>query len=181
MTNKEIKQNMTDNLGDILEFVNEYDYKIHEESWGIGVFINGIKLEWNIPGMCIKMGYGNDKDQDLPAISEWLESNGYEVNLTPKGGLSKICFNPTVDDFKEVFELVESHDIQLVNPQGVYTQKEIKLQGVSFAGTLLSRTKERGASIQSATSKLVCEAANMNADMLFAEQHFSNGQIDGIE
>lgn len=178
MTNKEITANMTNDLGEILDFVNEYDYTIHEKDWGIGVFVNGIKVEWNIPGKCIKLGYGNDKEHDLPMIHEWLEEEGYEVKIT-KGGLSKICFGPTVQDFKDVFEMVEQHELDLINLQGISSSKVAI--GVNFEGSNFSNAHERMTTIGGRFMKMVCEASGMSMNYDSEWPTKDDGRIDAVE
>jgi len=180
MNKKEIISNMTESLDQIRDFVDQYDYKVDDKDWGIGVFVNGIKLEWNLKGQHIKLGFGNDKESDLPMIYEWLKSEGYEVGLTRKGGLSTVYPNPTVDQFKEIFELVESHDLDLKNPQGIPSNKSQR--GVSFEGSNFSNGHERLTSIGPRFMSGVCKASGMELERMDAEwKTMDGGRIDGAE
>jgi len=178
MTNREIITSMENSLVEILNFVNDYDYNIQEKEWGIGVFIKGIKVEWNIPGKCIKLGFGNDKEHDLPMIKELLEECGYEVKIT-KGGLSKICFNPTVQDFKDIFEIVEQHELDLINLQGISSSK-ISI-GVQFDGSNFSNAHERMTTIGGRFMNMVCEASGMSMNYDSEWPTKDNGRIDAVE
>ena len=117
MTNSEIKKNMVNLLPEIKSLVELNNHEIDTNTgYGLGVFVEGIKLEWNTQGRHIKLGYGcSPTDNDNIAN---LLSIDHEITRS-RGGCVIVYPNPTVDNFKEIYDIVINHKLKLENPQRI--------------------------------------------------------------
>jgi len=178
---------MIDKKDEILSIIDTEEYKVEVHSkeegngdWGIFVFVNGVKLEWNWSGRCIKTGYGNH-NEDILTIKNFFIKNKVKVDDYER---SKLCvisrMKCTPDEFKKVYELLVNHNMDLIKMTGVGKQEKPK--GPNFEGTIFEPLKERGATIGGMMGKMVCEVAGINRDYLLPEFHTKNsGEIDGVE
>lgn len=94
-----------------------HEYRIIKGQ-GFEAYINGIKLEWHTSGRHIKLGY-QCSPIDCDNIETYLRT---ELNVSPertKSGLVIVFPNPTVDQFRRVYDIVLTHDIKLEIPQRV--------------------------------------------------------------
>ena len=144
----------------------------------IDTMVQGLKVEYHIQCVCFRVGHLAGQE-NLDYIYEELLDHYEEDEVKRKPSYVDV-FRFGVDEFQDFLDIIE--DIELPTElKKEFLAKSKAKKGVSFEGTMLSRTKERGASIQSATSSMVCEASGMNPKMLFAEQYFNCGQLDGVE
>jgi hypothetical protein len=146
----------------------------------IDTTVQGLKVEYHIQGVCFRVGYQAGQE-NIDAIYEALLDNYQEDEVLRKNNWVDVL-KIEAEEFESFLDILQDIDL-VTEPEKEFlsvSKKETK-KGVSFEGTLLENTKERGASIQAATSFMVCEASGMNPKMLFAEQHFDCGQIDGVE
>lgn len=141
--------------------------------------VQGLKVEYHIQCVCFRVGYGAGQ-KNLDHIYETMLDNYEDIEVLRKKNWVDV-YRFGAEEFEEFINILEDIELPTELEKEFSTSSRIESkQGVPFTG-LLSNTKERGASIQSATSFLVCEASGMDPKMLFAEQHFEAGQIDGIE
>lgn len=113
---KTFKSIMKSQVGEIKDIVSKYGHDLDTNTrYGLGVFVNGIKLEWNANGSHIKIGYGCHKS-DNDAIEKLFLENGFDVTRS-KGGLVIVHNNPTVENFEETYEIIIGHNIELKSPQ----------------------------------------------------------------
>jgi len=184
--NSQHREYMKSQKNSILGLIDDelYQVEVHDgtqgKDWGVFVFVNGIKLEWNWSSVCIKVGFGSTVS-DLDAIQNLFEKNGHEVSRTKKGNLVSLYLNTCiVQNFIEVYDLLTKHDIQLEKKFRVGYGENKK--GVDFFGTVFQNTKERGATIGGMFGKMVCEVSGMNRDFVLPEFHTRNfGEIDAVE
>ena len=69
------KLNMKEHLLEIERMIEDGGHEIDSDrSYGLGAFVNGIKLEWHISGKHIKLGYGCSQE-DYNRIADWIVHN----------------------------------------------------------------------------------------------------------
>ena len=60
-------------INEVRTKIKELGYKIDKaDHYGVGCFVNGIKVEWNINSDAIKLGI-NNTPKDLESIIEYLK------------------------------------------------------------------------------------------------------------
>jgi hypothetical protein len=99
----------------IIDLSESKGHPFKQEDYGINVFVSGVKIEWHWQNACIKLGYGNSKD-DIVKIRRYVEDHIYKHSDSSKGGLILIYKNPSVDNFNSVLNQMEIFDKVLEKP-----------------------------------------------------------------
>ena len=91
---------MKNTINEVRTKIQELGYKIDkQEHYGIGCYVNGIKVEWNKNSDAIKLGIQNSP-KDLESIIEYLKENvTNEIERTKKGKVILIFKNPTIEQY----------------------------------------------------------------------------------
>ena len=105
---------MKNTINEVRTKIQELGYKIDkQEHYGIGCYVNGIKVEWNKNSDAIKLGIQNSP-KDLESIIEYLKENvTNEIERTKKGKVILIFKNPTIEQYFYVINKISGHNIDL--------------------------------------------------------------------
>ena len=103
---QKIKARMYNQISAVQNMVGKDNYEMDQDMhYGAGFYINGIKLEWNITGGHIKMGYGCST-MDHVKIAEYLSANlKTEVYRSNKGALPIVFPDPDLNEFKMAYAI----------------------------------------------------------------------------
>lgn len=168
---------------------NGYKVKVDPKGRYVGVFVAGIKAEYNLGSnpLAIKLvaRAKNDEESTMEQLTDWVIDNYGEESIVQKrkkAGSKVLNFfeNVSAEEFIEVIENLNDAEFELEFPYGDGSKAEV-LVGPTFIGTVFESIKERGATMSGKFGGLVCEAAGMDLNETLAEYYTNAGEIDGVE
>lgn len=145
--------------------------------------INGVKTEMHIFSRSgapweFRIGYGNSPE-DIETLAQLITPVFGEDSVTIQQSIGYVKIGKkTVEEWETLVDFVESLDFVPEKKHSIRTEVQV---GALFEGTIFERSKERGATIGGKFGKMVCEAAGMDMDWMFAEYNVDAGDIDGAE